>query len=94
MKVFLTSNPQIQKQLSAIRYYNIDGIGEGGIVTDLIEPFAGILLGFLTFLLAELRRRRRLREPKTDPPLPQSKYCRNCFFYKEFVRLIRDLEKK
>jgi hypothetical protein len=94
MKAFSQSNPQFRKQLSTIQYYNIDGTDEGDTVTDLIEPFAGILLGFLTFLLAELRRRRRAREPKTDPPPPQNTNCRNCFFYKEFVRLIREMEKK
>jgi len=94
MKAFLKSNPQFRKQLSVIPDYNIDGIVEGGSLTDLIDPFAGILLGFLTFLLAELRRRRRAREPKTDPPPPQNTHCRNCFFYKEFVRLVREMEKK
>lgn len=57
---------------------------------DLIEPFAGILLGFLTFALAELRRRRRSKEAHTDPP-PQDEHCKDCFFYKEFRRLFREV---
>lgn len=91
MKAFLKSNPQFRQQLSTIQHYNIDGTYKGVTVSDLIEPFAGIVLGFLTFALAEIRRRRRSKDPKTDPP-PQSRYCKNCFFYKEFVRLVREMK--
>lgn len=62
----------------------------------MIETLAGIAVGFLAFLLAELRRRQKSRKELEDmktsgyPPPPGDKDCRDCFFFKEFKRRLRE----
>ena len=60
---------------------------------DNIQSLAGILVGFLVLLLADIRRRRRKSNlTSKDAPL-QDNRCQNCFFFKEFKRLQKENEK-
>jgi hypothetical protein len=61
----------------------------------LLEPIIGIVLGFLTFLLAELRRRRKAKSSPRDslPPI-NNDHCRRCFFFREHKRWIRFIRRK
>lgn len=62
----------------------------------MIETFAGIAVGFLAFLLAELRRRQKIKKELEDmktsgyPPPPGEKDCKDCFFFKEFKKRLRE----
>jgi len=52
----------------------------------MIEAIGGIVLGFLTFLLAEFRRRRKI---SISPPPPSAEDCKKCYFFQEYKRLTR-----
>lgn len=62
----------------------------------MIETIAGIAVGFLAFLLAELRRRQKNRKALEDmktsgyPPPPGENDCKGCFFFKEFKKRLRE----
>lgn len=62
----------------------------------MIETMAGIAVGFLAFLLAELRRRQKIKKEVDDmktsgyPPPPGDKRCKECFFFWEFKKRLRE----
>jgi hypothetical protein len=66
----------------------------------VIEGLAGIVVGFLGYVLAELRRRQKQRKSLEDmktsgyPPPPGDKDCKSCFFFREFKRRVRDDDTK
>lgn len=55
----------------------------------MVEIIMGIVAGFLTFLLSELRRRRRGPKISSAPPPADDLTCKQCFFYREFKRIHR-----
>jgi len=62
----------------------------------MMETLAGILLGFLSYFLAELRRRQKIKKAEQDlktsgyPPPPGDKDCNTCFFFKEFKKRFKE----
>lgn len=62
----------------------------------MMETFAGIVLGFLSYFLAELRRRQKAKKTANEikssgyPPPPGDKNCNSCFFFKEFKKRIKE----
>lgn len=62
----------------------------------LLEPIIGIILGFLTFLLAELRRRRKSKSSagESAPPPVNNVHCKQCFFFREHKRWLRMVRRR